>query len=125
MNALVIEHTDSTPAIHLDKHSGIFEISGRSLPEEAMEFYKPVLEWISVYSAMPNDYTLFKFVLDYINSASVRTINDIFVRLEKLYLNGHQVNVEWKYHIEDNELKETGEEFAEIYKLPVKIEGYY
>ena len=46
MEILNLEGTEDTPKIILDKKNGIFEISGRSLPEDSAEFYRPVLEWI-------------------------------------------------------------------------------
>jgi hypothetical protein len=123
MDPLVIQLTDSTPAVFLDKTTGKFEISGRSLPEEALEFYRPVLEWINTYADNPNKNTTFVFKMEYINSASIRALNDILTLLEKLFLKGNNVNIEWKYNFEDNELRDTGEEFSEIYKMPFKLEG--
>ena len=54
MEILNLEGTEDTPKIILDKKNGIFEISGRSLPEDSAEFYRPVLEWIEKYSSDPN-----------------------------------------------------------------------
>ncbi len=124
MDPLIISVTDSTPAVYLDKSAGKFEISGRSLPEEALGFYQPVLEWINAYIDAPNRNTNFVFKMDYINSASIRALNDILTVLEKLFLKGHDVSIEWKYNYEDSELRDTGEEFSEIYKMPFKLEGF-
>jgi hypothetical protein len=124
MDPLIIELTDSTPAVFLDKRTGKFEISGRSLPEEALAFYQPVLEWINNYINAPNESTTFVFKMDYINSASIRALNDILTVLEKLFIKGHDVKIEWKFNFDDNELRDTGEEFSEIYKMPFKLEGY-
>jgi hypothetical protein len=124
MDPLILEMTDATPAVYLDKSTGKFEISGRSLPEEALAFYQPVMEWITTYIDEPNERTTFMFKMDYINSASIRALNDILTILEKLFLQGHEVNIEWKFNFDDSELKDTGEEFSEIYKMPFKLEGY-
>lgn len=124
MDPLILDTTDSTPAVYLDKSTGKFEISGRSLPEEALAFYQPVLEWINRYLDDPNESTTFVFKMDYINSASIRALNDILTLLEKLFLKGNKLNIEWKYNIDDSELRDTGEEFSEIYEMPFKIEGY-
>ena len=43
MIPLIIEETKSTPKIILDKDKGIFEIKGRSLPENVMFFYQKVI----------------------------------------------------------------------------------
>ena len=54
MEVLHFEGSDDTPAITLDKRNGIFEISGRSLPEDSAVFYEPVLKWIELYKKEPN-----------------------------------------------------------------------
>jgi hypothetical protein len=124
MDPLILEMTDATPAVYLDKATGKFEISGRSLPEEALAFYQPVMEWITSYIDEPNNSTTFMFKMEYINSASIRALNDILTILEKLFLQGHEVTIEWKFNFDDSELRDTGEEFSEIYKMPFKLEGY-
>ncbi len=124
MHSLEIGITESTPEVRLDKASGNFTISGRSLPEEAMQFYKPVLQWINKYIEDPNQTTVFQFNLDYINSASIRALNNILILLEKLFEKKFSVTVVWKYSKEDPEFKEIGEELSEIYKIPFRIEGY-
>lgn len=124
MEPLIIELTDSTPAVYLDKTSGKFEISGKSLPEEALVFYEPVLNWIRSYLQTPNNSSIFVFRMDYINSASVRSLNDILTLLEKMFLMGYDIRVDWMYNMDDNELRETGEEFSEIFKVPFRLEGY-
>ena len=63
MEILNLEGTEDTPKIMLDKGNGIFEISGRSLPEDTAEFYQPILEWLEVYAQNHNDKTEFVFKL--------------------------------------------------------------
>ena len=46
MEKLIIEETEDTPEIILDPEQNIFKISKISVPENALDFYKPVLEWI-------------------------------------------------------------------------------
>ena len=64
MEILNLKGTEDTPSIILDKKNGIFEISGRSLPEDSAEFYKPVIEWIKAYSSDSNPGTDFTFKLE-------------------------------------------------------------
>ena len=49
MEVIKLKGTDDTPAIILDKENGIFEISGRSLPEDVTTFFEPVLNWLDEY----------------------------------------------------------------------------
>ncbi len=43
MRNLVIEPTSKTPKVILNADLGIFEISGRSIPEDSIGFYRKVL----------------------------------------------------------------------------------
>ena len=43
MSPLFLTGTGETPGVTLDKDSEIFEFTGKSLPEDAKEFYGPIL----------------------------------------------------------------------------------
>ena len=45
MEVIKIVGTDDTPSVTLDVANEIFEISGRSLPEDVAVFYEPILDW--------------------------------------------------------------------------------
>ncbi len=124
MEALIINKTDDTPAIHLDKVAGKFEFIGKSLPEDVSTFYAPVFSWISDYSenALPESNFIFK--MTYFNTASSKIILDILMRLEDMHNDGKKVSVEWHYEEDDEDMQEAGEEYSEIVEIPFKfIEG--
>ena len=50
MNSLILDKTQDTPGIILDKKSGIFSFEGASIPENVKTFYKPVIEWVEEYT---------------------------------------------------------------------------
>ena len=54
MEVIKIKGTDDTPTVILDKENGIFEISGRSLPEDVTTFYEPILSWLDDYQEEAN-----------------------------------------------------------------------
>ncbi len=124
MEPLIINKTDDTPAIHLDKVAGKFEFTGKSLPEDVSTFYAPVFSWISDYSenALPESNFIFK--MTYFNTASSKIILDILMRLEDMHNDGKKVSVEWHYEEDDEDMQEAGEEYSEIVEIPFKfIEG--
>ena len=41
MEVIKIQGTDDTPTVTLEADKGLFEISGRSLPEDVTAFYAP------------------------------------------------------------------------------------
>ncbi len=49
MEPIIIEGTPKTPTIKFDAKEGVFEIKGRSIPENSVEFYKPLVDWLENY----------------------------------------------------------------------------
>ena len=64
MEPLKINSTSHHPEINFDADSGILEISGRSLPEQVLNLYQPILKWIEEYTSTPHELTIFKINLD-------------------------------------------------------------
>jgi len=120
MEILNLEGTEDTPKIMLDKKNGIFEISGRSLPEDSAEFYRPVLEWLEKYASEANPATEFVFKLEYFNTASSKLILDVLSALEDI----KGIKILWYFHEDDEDMEEAGEEFSELVEIPFEFKTY-
>ncbi|HEX2935078.1 MAG TPA: DUF1987 domain-containing protein [Bacteroidales bacterium] len=118
MEVMKIAGTDDTPSVILDVNSNIFEIAGRSLPEDVAAFYNPILEWLDQYSQNPKPKTVFNFRLIYFNTASSKMLLDILMKLEDLHKAGKEALVKWYYPEDDEDMKEAGEEYADIVDVP-------
>ena len=118
MEVIKIMGTDETPTVLLDAANNIFEISGRSLPEDVNSFYKPLILWMDKYNQEPNPKTVFNFKLVYFNTASSKVLLDILMKLEELHKAGKEVVVHWHYSEDDEDMKEAGEEYADIVDVP-------
>ena len=53
MEPIKIEGTPKTPTVRFDSSAGVFEIRGRSIPENSVEFYKPIVDWLDSYKENP------------------------------------------------------------------------
>jgi hypothetical protein len=126
MENLLYEATKKTPKIAFDCNSGVFEISGRSIPENAFEFFKPVLDWLDFYSSAPKERTILKVNLEYYNTSSSKYLLDIFKKFEVIYKNNHEVLIEWYYEHdeEDDDLLKAGTDFASIIRVPFETKEY-
>lgn len=124
MDALYIEATDETPEVKLDKGKNIFEFSGKSLPEDVVTFYNPIMDWLDVYSDQLNEVTEVIFKLDYFNTASSKMILDILLKLEEFQESGKEVKIKWLFAEDDEDMEEAGAEYAEIVDLPFEYESY-
>lgn len=124
MEPIKIKGTDDTPQVILDKENGIFEISGRSLPEDVAAFFEPILKWINDYSQDPLDKTVFNFKLEYFNTASSKLILDVLLKLEQMSDEDLDVLVRWHYPDDDEDMQEAGEEYADIVDVPFEQVSY-
>ncbi|MBO7438501.1 MAG: DUF1987 domain-containing protein [Bacteroidales bacterium] len=124
MSVIKIQGTDDTPTVTLDKENNIFEISGRSLPEDVVVFYKPILEWLDEYKNDPLDLTVFNFKLEYFNTASSKLLLDVLLKLEDINNDGHEVLVKWHYPDDDEDMEEAGEEYSDIVDVPFEQVPY-
>ena len=124
METLLIEQTDDSPRIVLDPVDKLFEISGKSLPEDVLEFYQPVLDWLNAYKEEPDSNTIFNIRLIYFNTASSKLIMDIFLIFEEMVVEGHNVLIKWHSHQKDEDMQEAGKEFAKMIAVPFEHVTY-
>ena len=84
METLLIEGSPKTPTIKFDWDKGFLEIKGRSIPENSIEFYKPLVDWLDKYSGKPQKLTNVNIHLEYFNTSSSKCILDVFKKLESI-----------------------------------------
>lgn len=116
----IVQQEKDTPEIILDSENGIFSFIGRSIPENAVSFYKPVIEWITDYLIKPNDLTEIKFKFDYFNTASAKQIAKIMLLFEKLSKKSRVV-LKWHYKLGDHEMMEEGMRYEELTDLKIVL----
>lgn len=122
MEPLSIEGTPKTPTVILDAEKGKIEIKGRSIPENSIEFYKPVVEWLEKYSSEgPKKTTEVIIQLEYFNTSSSKCILDVFKKLETVHKNDNEVVINWYYEEDDEDMLEAGEDYQSILKIPFKM----
>ena len=121
MEKLELANTEDTPYLLLDKENNQFEISGRSLPEDAFGFYSPIHKWLESYVTHANPSTELVMNLDYFNSSSARNIVEMLFILEKITETGNEIKVTWLFKEDDDVMKGRGEEIQSVVELPFEI----
>jgi hypothetical protein len=124
MEPFTLKGTDLCPQVILDPGKGIFELSGRSYPDDVIEVYTPVFQWLKRYAEDPLETTEFKFRMEYFNTASAKIILDILTHFEEMIQSGHQVRVKWYYTREDEDMQQAGKEYAAIVDVPFELIDY-
>ena len=116
MEKYIIDSKEDTPKVIFDPEAKIFEISARSLPENAIGFYEPVLLWLNNYSNDPLDLTVFDFKLEYFNTSSAKQLAKILLILENL-AKQKKVVINWYYKKEDADMLASGTRFSKLIDL--------
>ena len=109
MEDLIIHGTDSLPTVSF-KTNGELKLTGRALPEDAVMFFKPLLDWLRNFSA---DEIHIEFNLDYFNTSVSKQLLDMFKIIDKNPKN-KEINVKWMYEDGDDEMLESGEIYSEM-----------
>lgn len=120
MENLNLEGSAKTPSVNFDAASGTLELKGRSIPENSVEFYKPLNDWIDAYGASPKAITTVDIKLEYFNTSSSKCILDLFKQLEGLNGKGTEVKVNWYFEEDDEDMEEAGEDYQAIINIPFK-----
>src|ERR1035437_7175379 len=124
MNVLKIKGSDSVGEVVLDGERGIFEFSGRFLPQRTREYFEPILTWVDNYSKKPYSKSTIIFKLDYFNTSSSKKFLDILLIFQSIHTNGIDVEIEWYVHKDDIDLKDAGLGYADLVDLPFKYKEY-
>lgn len=120
---MIIEAGVKTPFISLKEDAGAIEIKGKSIPENSVEFYAPVMEWLDKYSQQPRAKTQVTVHLEYFNTSSSKCLLDIFRKLEKVHAASNEVSVLWLYEEDDEDMQEAGDDYSSIVKVPFTIQA--
>ncbi len=124
MEALRIDPTDDCPSVIFDTDNSKFEISGKSLPEDVVSFYQPLLDWLEEYKTTPIDKTVFEIKLVYFNTASSKMILDLLLVLEEIKEGGKDVLIKWHSLSNDEDMQEAGEEYADMVEIEFEYLTY-
>ncbi|MEL0635570.1 MULTISPECIES: biofilm regulation phosphoprotein SiaC [Marinomonas] len=123
MNELLIESTQSSPAIRGDWEKGTLYMDGDSYPENSYELYADVVAWVSRFLKETSAPLTLELTLFYLNTSSIKVMMDIFDEMEEAFQTGRQVAINWLYDEENERVAELAEEFKEDCTFPFNIIG--
>jgi hypothetical protein len=118
MEDIRIEGSPKTPTVNFLAQNGKLEVKGRSIPENSIEFYKPLIDWIEEYAKSPNQKTEVNVQLEYFNTSSSKCILDVFKKLEAI---NQEIVINWYYEEDDEDMLEAGEDYDAIINIPFKM----
>lgn len=125
LSPFLSEKTVKTPFVSFDPISGNFEMRGKSIPENTISFYKPILDWLNEYAQNPAPKTTLTVQLDYFNTSTSKCLVDIFKKVEMVITNNKgEVVINWMYDENDEDMMEAGDDFKSTVKIPFSITSF-
>ncbi len=119
MKTLNIKKTELSPKIVLNKEEGIFLFAGKSIIENAEEFYSAVHNWFKEYFKKPNPETDIIFFFEYFNSISSHQVGNLIEFLSKQ--KNTKLNIYWLFENGDDLMEDSGKEFQLFYDIKLNF----
>ncbi|MBI5217512.1 MAG: DUF1987 domain-containing protein [Bacteroidia bacterium] len=123
MKSLLIHETKDTPEVIFNIESGTFSITGSSLPESAIDFYKPLIAWLGEYKDDPLEATNFDIKLKYFNTSSSKWLVQLLMALEKIAMHS-KVTINWYYKRKDTTMFSAVTTYSKRFKLKFNLIQY-
>jgi hypothetical protein len=120
MEKYYLEATKMTPEVVLDPQNKVFSISGSSRPENPMQFYKPIFDWITEYIENSSGRFTFEVKMSYFNTSTSKILLDLFELFERL-AEEKDIHVIWYHESDDDEMQEAGEELLDLVEISYEI----
>ncbi|MBL4708622.1 MAG: DUF1987 domain-containing protein [Flavobacteriales bacterium] len=122
MEILNIEPFLQTPEINFNPETGVLYLSGKSYPADAIEFYKPIIDWSKKYIEDPAEKTTLICEIEYLNSASQKQLVELILVFKSLYDDGKDFIVKWKYEEGDDDILSVGELVEHELEIPFQYQ---
>jgi hypothetical protein len=120
-----LEKTKVTPAVVMSAAQGLIEFEGESYPENSVEFYQPLYAWLDTYTEEIKGHLAVNLRLSYFNTSSSKSVLE-FLDMLQTYHNrsGGAVTVQWFYHIDDEDILESGRELCEDLDMNISFVSF-
>lgn len=97
-----IEATDNLPKVTFNEAEGTLLISGKSYPQNADQFYVPIISKLSPYLSHPKDKTTINLEIEYFQTTSQRFLLQILAMFIKA-IPKDKLEINWFYSSEDED----------------------
>ena len=124
MDLFTLNATETTPSVNFNPETGKLIIEGNSIPNDAEEFFNPLLSWLEEYVSSTRVKTTLVIKLHYFNVSSSKRILYMFYKLNELLKFNKPVVIKWYYSEDEDEMFEVGQDFAFMVNIPFHFIEY-
>ncbi len=110
MERLTLPATQFTPLVDFDFAARALTLRGESYPENAAEFYGPILSSLRQYMSNGAHTGKIEVTLHfaYVNSSSTRSLQQLLTVLDAAARDGANIEVRWLVEADDDAMTELG-----------------
>lgn len=117
MEKIFIEPTRTTPEVKFDPDEKVFELKGRSSPENSIQFYQAILDNLESFAQSDSEDLTVNMAFEYFNTSSSKCLFDVFKKLSNIESKGKEVTINWYYEEGDDDMMEAGEDYSDLLDL--------
>ncbi|WP_127579385.1 DUF1987 domain-containing protein [Paenibacillus koleovorans] len=123
MKELQVAATKSTPHVHFDPGTGLLLIKGQCYPENAYQFFEPLLSWLDEFLDQAEQHVQMSIQLHlpYMNTSSTKCFMILLEKLDESYRTGRGIQLLWYYDADNESELECAEQFREDLSLPFEL----
>ena len=101
--------TRTLPEFDFEEINGILKLTGKSISNEASEFYKPILDYVREIVKSLNKLEV-TIDFEYFNTKTAREL----IRLFDIVKDVKDLTINWYYEEDDESMLEAGEDYEDI-----------
>lgn len=114
-----IQRTKATPCAIIN--DGYMKIAGKAVPVKDQNFFEVINKQIDRYVKKPANHTSVDISLTHVNAGSKRQMISLMNQLEGLKKMGFEVEVNWHYEADDEDVMELGEIFNSMFDITINL----
>ncbi len=114
---VIIPKTNQTPQVEFDMEIKHVSMKGKIIPENPFDFFDHFNLTFDKYIQAHPDNLVINMQLDYFNTVSSKLLSKFFQKA----VSNSRPTLNWYYEKDDIELKEAGEDYAQIINYPINL----
>ncbi len=116
-----IPETDDTPMVLYDLANNTFKMSGPSFPENAPDFYSPIVACLTAMDPQSPGRLVIELDFSILSSASNKMVYELLVKLEKIHYLGKDMLIKWYYEGFDEDMIDEGNGYKSNLKIDFEL----
>lgn len=116
-----LQATKNTPEVVYLPEQATLLVKGSSMPENALEFYGPVIGWVRQHLEVQGASLTLRIEMKYFNSSSMKSIFMLLETLKSATQQGRSGRVEWLVEDDDEFMQESGQTLMELLGMELRF----